>query len=203
MVALTHEEALALLAEIGAIERGNTLKDILGNIEQTFGGQPLYPTVESRAAHLLYFIVRNHARLDGTKRGAEAVFQEYIMRNGLPVLPPQVIGRLLDEVEAVRWPPTVGQPSASRAHRCDDHRRTPPAATRNNSRSMNCPGPDWRATAPTSATPAGTLLLASSKGCGRPLRIGATSLPSVRQLLTWRAATPAAAPPHPHTCAAW
>jgi prophage maintenance system killer protein len=87
MMALTHEEAKALLAEIGAIERSNTLKDILGNIEQTFGGQPLYPAVESRAAHLLYFIVRNHALLDDTKRGAEAVFQEYIMRNGLPVLP--------------------------------------------------------------------------------------------------------------------
>jgi prophage maintenance system killer protein len=74
MTVLPHEEAIELLAEIGARERENAFKDILGNIEQTFDGEYLYPTAASRAAHLLYFIVRDHALLDGTKRGAELIF---------------------------------------------------------------------------------------------------------------------------------
>jgi hypothetical protein len=51
---------------------------------------------------LLYFIVRDHALLDGTKRGAELIFQEYLSRNGLVPLQPQVVGRLLNEIEAGR-----------------------------------------------------------------------------------------------------
>lgn len=42
-------------------ERGGGLESILLNIEQTWGGEPLYPTVESRAAHLLYFVVKDPA----------------------------------------------------------------------------------------------------------------------------------------------
>jgi prophage maintenance system killer protein len=100
MAALSHEEAVGLLAEIGAKERGDALKGILGSIEQTFDGEHLYPSPESRAAHLLFFIVSDHALLDGTKRGTEIIVQEYLRRNDLPPLPPQVIGRLLVEIQA-------------------------------------------------------------------------------------------------------
>jgi prophage maintenance system killer protein len=100
MEALTHEDALSLLAEIGAREREHALKAILGNIEQTFGGVSLYPTVESRAAHLLYFVVKDHALLDGTKRGTSVLFDEYLRKNGRPTLSPQLFGRLVTEIEA-------------------------------------------------------------------------------------------------------
>jgi prophage maintenance system killer protein len=91
MAALPHEEAREFLSEIGAREREEVLKDILGNIEQTFGGEHLYPTAECRAAHLLYFVVRDHALLDGTKRGAELIFRHYLLRNGLTPLEPRVV----------------------------------------------------------------------------------------------------------------
>ena len=49
-------------------ERGDQLPAILGNIEQTFGGEPLYPTAQARAAHLLYFVIKDHPFSDGNKR---------------------------------------------------------------------------------------------------------------------------------------
>ncbi|EQD43058.1 Death-on-curing family protein, partial [mine drainage metagenome] len=49
-------------------ERDDTLGSILLNIEQTWDGRPLYPTIESRAAHLLYFVIKDHPLADGNKR---------------------------------------------------------------------------------------------------------------------------------------
>jgi hypothetical protein len=43
------------------------LEGIVGNVMQSFGGQAVYPTVESKAAHLLYFIIKNHPFVDGSK----------------------------------------------------------------------------------------------------------------------------------------
>jgi len=62
-------------------ERGEGLESILLNIEQTWDGEPLYPTVESRAAHLLYFVVKDHPLTDGNKRTASLLFLEYLRRN--------------------------------------------------------------------------------------------------------------------------
>lgn len=59
-------------------ERGEGLEAVLGNIEQTFGGVPLYPTWRSRAAHLLYFIIKNHPFSDGNKRIGSFLFLLYI-----------------------------------------------------------------------------------------------------------------------------
>lgn len=64
-------------------ERSNQLGGILGAIEQTFDGQPLYPTVQVRAAHLLYFIIKDHPFSDGNKRIGSLLFLEYLRRNGL------------------------------------------------------------------------------------------------------------------------
>jgi prophage maintenance system killer protein len=64
-------------------ERGEGLAGILGAIEQTFGGEPLYPSVQARAAHLLYFVIKDHPFLDGNKRIGTLLFLEYLRRNGL------------------------------------------------------------------------------------------------------------------------
>jgi prophage maintenance system killer protein len=92
---LTIEEARAAigelrgeLAETGQVtdlfgrERGEGLEGILGTIEQTFGGEPLYPTVEIRAANLLYFIIKDHPFTDGNKRIGSFLFLHYLDKNG-------------------------------------------------------------------------------------------------------------------------
>ena len=68
-------------------ERGGALDAILGSIEQTFGGEALYPDVESRAAHLLYFIIKDHPFADGNKRIGSFLFLLYLDRNGLLTRP--------------------------------------------------------------------------------------------------------------------
>ena len=68
-------------------ERGDQLHGLLGAIEQTFGGQPLYPTVQARAAHLLYFVIKDHPFSDGNKRIGTLLFLEYLRRNGMLPLP--------------------------------------------------------------------------------------------------------------------
>ena len=62
-------------------ERGDALESVLLNIEQTFGGELLYPTIESRAAHLLYFVIKDHPLSDGNKRSGSLLFLEYLRRN--------------------------------------------------------------------------------------------------------------------------
>lgn len=49
---------------------------------QSFDGHDLYPTLEEKAAHLLYFVVKDHGFLDGNKRIAAAVFLYFLDRNG-------------------------------------------------------------------------------------------------------------------------
>jgi len=68
-------------------ERGEQLAAILGAIEQTFGGEPLYPTVQARAAHLLYFVIKDHPFSDGNKRIGTLLFLDYLRRNGMLVRP--------------------------------------------------------------------------------------------------------------------
>lgn len=63
-------------------EHGHQFDGILAAIEQTFDGKPLYPSIEARAAHLLYFIVKDHPFLDGNKRIGSLMFLEYLHRNG-------------------------------------------------------------------------------------------------------------------------
>ncbi len=59
-------------------EREQGLQSILGNIEQTFAGEPLYKTIEERAAHLLYFIIKDHPFSDGNKRIGCLIFLLYL-----------------------------------------------------------------------------------------------------------------------------
>jgi prophage maintenance system killer protein len=98
MATITYDEAVAIATEIGAQPNHQALAGVLGNIEQTFEGAPLYPTVEERAAHLLYFLVKGHAFKDGTKRGAVAVFEEYLRKNERPIPGPQILGQILQRM---------------------------------------------------------------------------------------------------------
>jgi prophage maintenance system killer protein len=66
-----------------ALERvGSSLEGIVGNIMQTFGGKDLYPSMEEKAAHLLYFIVKNHPFADGNKRSGAFAFVWFLRRTG-------------------------------------------------------------------------------------------------------------------------
>jgi hypothetical protein len=51
-----------------------SIKGIIGNVMQSFAGKDLYPTIEEKAAHLLYFIVKNHPFIDGNKRSGAYSF---------------------------------------------------------------------------------------------------------------------------------
>lgn len=91
----TVEEASIALQELkqSLIERGEAtelfaqvredgLAALLGNLEQTVFGEPAYPTIESKAAHLLYFVVKNHPFSDGNKRSGAYLFVDFLNRNG-------------------------------------------------------------------------------------------------------------------------
>ena len=86
---LTYQECRAIIDDMrfGAEsnlfgnEKDDSFHGILAAIEQTFGGQPLYPTLEEKAANLLYFIVKDHSFSDGNKRIAAAIFLHYLHKN--------------------------------------------------------------------------------------------------------------------------
>ncbi len=59
----------------------NKLKALLGNIEQTYDGKSLYPTMEEKAAHLLYFAIKDHPFADGNKRIGSLMFLLYLENN--------------------------------------------------------------------------------------------------------------------------
>ncbi|OOF45229.1 hypothetical protein BKK52_12790 [Rodentibacter trehalosifermentans] len=62
-------------------EREDGLAAILGNLDQTVFGEPAYPTIEAKAAHLLYFVVKNHPFSDGNKRSGAFLFVDFLHRN--------------------------------------------------------------------------------------------------------------------------
>jgi len=79
-------DSLAARGEASALfgqERGDQLGAILAGLEQTFDGKPLYPTAQSRAAHLLYFVIKDHPFTDGNKRIGTLLFLDYLRRNGM------------------------------------------------------------------------------------------------------------------------
>ncbi|MDN5874422.1 MAG: virulence RhuM family protein [Sinobacteraceae bacterium] len=70
-------------SELFARDRGDNLAGILGNIEQTMFGDPLYASAEERAAHLLYFLIKNHPFSDGNKRSGAFLLLLYLRKQGL------------------------------------------------------------------------------------------------------------------------
>ncbi len=87
---LTLAEARSVIATVAAEfpkdvlagrERGDALEGCIAAVYQGFGGQDVYPTVEEKAAHLLYFVVKDHPLADGNKRSAAALFILFLARN--------------------------------------------------------------------------------------------------------------------------
>lgn len=64
-------------------EKDDSFKGSIGNIYQSFCGQELYPTLEEKAANLLYFVTKNHSFSDGNKRIAAAMFLYFLDKNGV------------------------------------------------------------------------------------------------------------------------
>jgi prophage maintenance system killer protein len=64
-------------------EKDESFKSSIGAIYQTVGGKDAYPTIEEKAAHLLYFVTKNHSFVDGNKRIAAALFVCFLERNGI------------------------------------------------------------------------------------------------------------------------
>lgn len=75
---MSRKEATLLFAQ----ERGEAFAALLGNLDQTVFGEPAYPSVEAKAAHLLYFVIKNHPFSDGNKRSAAFLFVDFLNRNG-------------------------------------------------------------------------------------------------------------------------
>ena len=88
---LTYEECRKLIdsmrfgdeSVVFGNEKDDSFKGSIGNIYQSFGGIDVYPTLEEKAANLLYFVTKNHSFSDGNKRIAAAVFLYFLDRNGV------------------------------------------------------------------------------------------------------------------------
>lgn len=88
---LTYEECREVISnmrfgdesELFGKEKDDSFKGSIGNIYQSFGGQEIYPTLEEKAAHLLYFATKNHSFYDGNKRIAATMFLYFLDRNGV------------------------------------------------------------------------------------------------------------------------
>lgn len=75
---IARKEASALFGQ----EREAAFESVLGNLEQSVFGAPAYPSIESKAAHLLYFVIKNHPFSDGNKRIGSFLFVDFLNRNG-------------------------------------------------------------------------------------------------------------------------
>lgn len=91
---LTYEESKRVIAEVKreliakkeaselfANEKDESFAGVIRGLYQTFGGQELYKTLESKAAHLLYFIIKDHSFSDGNKRSASFLFVYFLDKN--------------------------------------------------------------------------------------------------------------------------
>ncbi len=89
---LTYKEAMEQIQLVKRVygnndlfgnEKDKSFQSSISTIYQTYNGFDLYPSVEEKAAHLLYFITKNHSFTDGNKRIAAFFFLYFLERNGL------------------------------------------------------------------------------------------------------------------------
>ena len=89
---LTYEEAITQIriakkahgnSDLFGHEKDDSFKSSISTIYQTFSGEELYPSIEEKAANLLYFITKNHSFSDGNKRIAAFLFLYFMERNGI------------------------------------------------------------------------------------------------------------------------
>lgn len=88
----TYEEAIKAIKTLkdkfggGSLfgnEKDASFRSSIGTIYQSFGSVDLYPSIEEKAAHLLYFVVKNHSFTDGNKRIAAYLFVWFLEKNGI------------------------------------------------------------------------------------------------------------------------
>lgn len=87
---LTYDECRQVIAtmcfgsdsELFGKEKDDSFKGSIGNVYQSYGGQDVYPSLEEKAANLLYFITKNHSFFDGNKRIAATMFLYFLDKNG-------------------------------------------------------------------------------------------------------------------------
>lgn len=88
----TYEQAMQAIKELKdkfggsslfGNEKDDSFKGSIGTIYQSFGGVEFYPTIEEKAANLLYFVVKNHSFSDGNKRIAAYLFVWFLEKNGI------------------------------------------------------------------------------------------------------------------------
>lgn len=88
---LSYEESMRIIelmkdefsTDLFGREKDESFKGSLGAIYQTAFGKEVYPSIEEKAANLLYFIVKNHSFLDGNKRIAAAIFIYFMQKNDI------------------------------------------------------------------------------------------------------------------------
>lgn len=88
---LTYEECRSLIdtmrfsceSDLFGHEKDDSFRGSIGNIYQSFAGKDVYPSVEEKAANLLYFITKNHSFNDGNKRITAALFLYFLNLNGI------------------------------------------------------------------------------------------------------------------------
>ena len=70
-------------SELFGLEKDQSFSGSIGAIYQTFDKKDLYPSIEEKAAHLLYFVVKNHSFIDGNKRIAASLFLWFLNENNI------------------------------------------------------------------------------------------------------------------------
>jgi len=89
---LTYDEAISQIqiaknyygnSDLFGNQKDESFKSSIATIYQTFEGKELYPSIEEKAANLLYFVTKNHSFTDGNKRIAAFIFLYFMDRNGV------------------------------------------------------------------------------------------------------------------------
>ena len=88
---ITYKECMGIIdklrfnteSSLFALERDNNFASIIKDIYQSFGGNDVYPSIEEKAANLLYLTVKNHAFIDGNKRIAATIFIYFMQVNDI------------------------------------------------------------------------------------------------------------------------
>ena len=88
---LTYEECRSIInqmkfgeqSDLFGNEKDDSFKGSIGNIYQSFAGQEIYPSLEEKAANLLYLVTKNHSFSDGNKRIAATMFLFFLDKNGI------------------------------------------------------------------------------------------------------------------------
>lgn len=88
---LDYDECIELIStlrfndesDLFGVEKDDSFKSSIAAIYQSFAGQEIYPSIQEKAANLLYFIVKNHSFHDGNKRIAATMFLYFLDKNGL------------------------------------------------------------------------------------------------------------------------